>query len=140
MKSPVLIFTVLLLLSALFSLTGLYIPGSGGQINFGVFTGYLSDVKCAESNNGVTSDGINLKLHPEKHAVECMKTVQCAMSGYGLFIKGDNGSYSFYRFDKNGIKLSKELLKKTVKKKGITVDVTGEMKDNIIYVADIREI
>jgi len=139
MKRAVLFFSAIFFSLSVFSLTGMDMPDPGTKTNSAMFTGYLSDVRCAESNNGVTSDGIDLKLHPEKHTVACMKTLPCAMSGYGLFIKGDNGSYSFYRFDKKGINLSKDLLKKTARKSGIFVHVTGELKDNIIYVESIRE-
>lgn len=139
MKRVFLVFTILFVTSYGFTQMGMNMSGSSMKTNSSMFMGYLSDVRCAESNNGVTSDGINLKLHPEKHTVACMKTAPCAMSGYGMFIKGNDGAYTFHRFDKNGINLSKELLKKTTKKDGISVHVTGVMKDNIIYVESIQE-
>jgi len=139
MKRLIFIFTVLLFSVSLFAQMGMDMSGSSMKMNNTMFMGYLSDVKCAESNNGVTSDGINLKLHPEKHTVACMKMAPCAMSGYGLFIKGSDGTYSFYRFDKKGTDMAKNLLKKTKKKEGISVHITGEMKNNIINVATIQE-
>jgi len=133
------ILTMLFVPVLAFAQMGMDMSGSAMKGSSSMFMGYLSDVRCAESNNGVTSDGINLKLHPEKHTVACMKMAPCAMSGYGLFVKGSDGVYSFHRFDKKGIELSKDLLKKTKKKEGVSVHVTGEMKNNIIYVQTIQE-
>ncbi len=122
-----------------FTQKGMNMTDASMKKSSSMFMGYLSDVRSAESNNGVTSDGINLKLHPEKNSAASMKTAPNAMSGYGIFIKGDDGSYNFFRFDKKGITLSKDLLKKTSKKSGISIHVTGEMKDNIVYVESIME-
>jgi len=134
------IISILLVVSLSgFTLSGMDMNGSPVNINATTFTGYLSDVMSAESNNGVTYDGVNLKLHPEKHTVARMKTLPSALSGYGILVRCDNGTYSFYRFDKNGITLSKELLKKTEKKERVKVYVTGELKDNILYVETIKE-
>ena len=139
MKKIILIFIFFLFSISGFTQMNMDMSGSAMKTDISMFIGYLSDVRCAESNNGVTADGINLKLHPEKHTVECMKMLPCAMSGYGIFVKESNGAYSFYRFDKKGIEYSKNLLKKTKKKDGISIHVTGEKRDNIIYVETIQE-
>ncbi len=139
MKKIILIFTIIIISGFGYSLTGMDMSGSSMKTNSAMFMGYLSDVMSAESNNGVTADGIDLKKNPEKLTVVKMKTLPSAMSGYGLFEKGSDGKYSFHRFDKKGTDLSKDLLKKTDKKNGISVHVTGELKGNIIYVESIQE-
>jgi len=140
MKKVILIFILIFVSAFGFKLMGKDNSDSAAKSNSTMFTGYLSDIMCAELNNGVRTDGVNLKLHPEKHTVAWMKTLPSAMSGYGLFIKGNDNSYLFYRFDKKGTKLSKDLLKQTKKKEGITVKVTGEIKNNILCVESIQEI
>jgi len=139
MKRLILAFTIILFSISGFSQMGMDMSGSGSKKNLSMFMGYLSDVKCAESNNGISADGFNLKLNPEKHTVKCMKMPPCAMSGYGMFIKGNDGKYSFYRFDKKGAEMSKELLKKTKKKDNVSIHVMGVLKDNIIHVDTLQE-
>lgn len=117
-----------------FGLYGMEMAGSSSM-----FMGYLSDVMSAEYNNGVRSDGVNLKLNPEKQTVKLMQQLPNSMSGYGIFIKNADNTYSFHRFDKKGTNLSKDLLKKTGKKAGITIHVMGKMKENILYVESIQE-
>jgi hypothetical protein len=140
MKKVILFFIVVMVTAFVFNLTGMDMPGTSVNKNTAMYMGYLSDIMSAETNNGIRRDGVNLKLHPEKHTVELMQSLPSALSGYGLFVKGSDGVYSFYRFDKKGTNLSKDLLKKTKKKSGISVNVTGELKDNIIYVDSIQEI
>ena len=121
------------------ALVGLSLYGMEMSGSSSMFMGYLSDVMSAEYNNGVRSDGVNLKLNPEKQTVKLMQQLPNSMSGYGIFIKNADNTYSFHRFDKNGTNLSKDLLKKTGKKAGITIHVMGKMKENIIYVESIQE-
>jgi len=140
MRKAILIFTIFFISVTGLALKGTDMSDSASKISSTIYTGYLSDVMCAEQNNGVRRDGVNLKLHPEKHTVVWMKTLPSAMSGYGLFVKGNDNAYLFYRFDKKGTTLSKDLLKKTKKKDGLSVQVTGEIKDNILHVVSIQEI
>ena len=104
-----------------------------------VVMGYLSDVKCATSPNGVSADGANLAVSPEKHTAACMKMASCEASGYGVFVKGTNGKYEFMKFDKKGSDLAKAYLKKTRKKDGLIIDVTGKMEGNIFKVEKLTE-
>ncbi len=139
MKRLILILTIFIVSGLGFSLSAMDMSGSSMKMNSAMFMGYLSDVMSAETNKGVTVDKIDLKLHPEKLAVAKMKTPPSALSGYGIFVKGTDGKYLFHRFDKKGTDLSKELLKKTSRKEGMSVHVMGELKDNIIYVESIQE-
>jgi hypothetical protein len=104
-----------------------------------VVMGYLSDVKCATSPNGVAADGAPLTTAPERHTTACMKMASCEASGYGIFMKGANGKYSFMKFDSKGNELAKAYLKKTKRKDGHIVDVAGTAKGDIYLVESIKE-
>jgi len=102
------------------------------------FEGYISDVLCG--NKGVDASGNNLKMNPEKHAVSCLKMEPCVASGYGIFVKGKEGAYTFYKFDKAGSDLAyKEIIQKTKKTDDVLIEVTGELKDGVITVKSITE-
>jgi hypothetical protein len=104
-----------------------------------VVMGYLSDVMCATSPNGISADGFNLSLNPEKHTAACMKMASCEASGYGIFLKGSDGKYTFTKFDAKGNDLVKAYLKKTKRKDGLIVDATGIMDGKIFRVEKIIE-
>ena len=104
-----------------------------------VVMGYLSDVKCATSPNGIAADGANLATNPEKHTADCMRMASCEASGYGIFVKGSDGKYAFTKFNSKGNDLVKAYLKKTKRKDGLIVDVTGTMEGKILNVEKITE-
>jgi hypothetical protein len=104
-----------------------------------VVMGYLSDVKCATSPNGIAADGTPILTAPEKHTTACMRMAACEASGYGLFMKDSSGKYSFMKFDSKGNERAKAYLKKTKRKDGHIVDVTGTAKGNVYMVESIKE-
>ena len=104
-----------------------------------VVMGYLSDVKCATSPNGIALDGANLATNPEKHTAACLKMPSCEASGYGIYMKDSGGKYAFMKFDSKGNDLAKAYLKKTKRKDGLIVDVTGTAEGNIYKVEKISE-
>lgn len=137
MKKGVLVTGVFLAMSMALTVWGMDKASDSPKSK--VVMGYISDVKCAESPNGVSADGFNLKETPEKHTTACMKMPVCEASGYGVFLKGSDGKYSFTKFDKKGNDLVKAFLKKTRKKDGLMMDVTGTFKNGILHVESIKE-
>lgn len=77
---------------------------------------------------------------PESKTKECLIMPKMEQSGYGVLVKQEDKSYKFYKFDDNGQKLSKNnILAKTKKSKGITIEVKGTVKDKILKVTAITE-
>lgn len=101
--------------------------------------GYLSDVKCATSPNGISADGFDLSANPEKHTTACLKMKSCEASGYGIFLKSPNGKYTFTKFDSKGNDLAKAYLKKTKRKDGLIIDVMGKLEKSVLKVESIKE-
>jgi len=96
-------------------------------------TGYLSDVKCGTAGKDTAKN--DLTKDPGKHTVSCMKAPDCAASGYGIFIKGDKGLYTFHKFDANGNKLTATILKKCKQKDNLKVTVKGSVsKSGVVSV------
>ncbi len=104
-----------------------------------VYNGYLSDTLCYTNKDSIAFDGANMKTNPEKHTVVCLKNKSCAASGYGLLIKNDSGTYDFTKFDNNGNKQIKALLKSTKRTDNYYIQVKGVMAKNIIRVVKISE-
>jgi hypothetical protein len=103
-----------------------------------VYSGYLVCQMCA--GQGMTADGVNVLKHPEKHTVECLRMYTCVNSGFGIFIKSNNGNYTYYKFDKKGSDLAyKNIVAKTAKSDHLFVEVTGEMNGNTISVNNLSE-
>lgn len=102
------------------------------------FTGYLVDQICAK--RGVGFDGSDLIHHPETHTLRCLKMPVCIASGYGIYVKDQNDTYVFYKFDQNGSDLAlADIVNKTAKANNNVVEVTGKVKDNTIMVDGILE-
>jgi hypothetical protein len=101
------------------------------------YDGYLADVLCA--TRGTALDGADMVKHPEKHSVDCLKEPPCLASGFGVLVKGKDEAYAFHKFDKKGNELAVQLINKTAKKDGVSVEVTGQMIDGIINVQSIAE-
>ena len=102
------------------------------------FTGYLVDQICAKK--GVGFDGSDLIHHPETHTLRCLKMPVCIASGYGIYVKDQNDTYVFYKFDQKGSDLAlANIVNKTKKTDNIIVEVKGKFKDNTIMVESILE-
>lgn len=101
------------------------------------YEGYLADVLCA--TRGTALDGADMKKHPEKHSVECLKEPPCIASGFGVLTKGKDDTYGFHKFDKKGNEMAVELINKTKKQDNFSVEVTGHMRNGVIGVERIVE-
>jgi hypothetical protein len=108
-----------------------------------VYKGYLADVLCATSPNGIANDGTNMKTEPEKHTLGCALAPPCAASGYGLEINEGTAmskNYVFYKFDQKGNDLAAKILKNTKKKDHLSVEVKGMKEKGMIKVISMKEI
>jgi hypothetical protein len=64
----------------------------------------------------------------------------CAASGFGIFMKTQDGPYTYYKFDKKGSDIAfKDIVSKTTKKDHLLVDVTGKLQNQTITVDRIVE-
>jgi len=92
--------------------------------------GYIVDAMCAK--------GMAKKDKPmeaaAKHTKECALEEGCAASGFGVFSDG-----KWYKFDEKGDALALELIKSSKTEKGMMVEVEGEMKGDVLAVAEIEE-
>lgn len=79
----------------------------------------LMDAKCAGRPD--------ITANADRHSRVC--ALQCARSGYGAIIEG-----RYVPFDAKGSAMAKAALSKAKKKDHLRVDITGEMKDDVIRV------
>jgi hypothetical protein len=102
------------------------------------YKGYLSDVLCG--TNGKDPAGNDLLKNPDKHALACMKAEACAASGYGIFLKGKDGMYAFYKFDAKGSEMAKKNIVDVAKNKdNIKISVKGELQaDGTMMVKSLK--
>jgi len=107
-------------------------PGQKGTASGATETvhGYVVDAMCAQ---GIIKKG-NVMERAAAHTRECALEDNCAASGYGIFSDG-----KYLKFDPHGDKVVQELLKKSMKAKGISVEVTGKMEGKQFAVASIKE-
>jgi hypothetical protein len=114
-------------------------PAGAGQISR-VYSGYLVCQSCAAGIHGMAADGANVLKNPELHTVSCLKMPGCAASGFGIFMKTQDGPYTYYKFDKKGSDIAfKDIVSKTTKKDHLLVDVTGKLQNQTITVDRIVE-
>ncbi len=93
---------------------------------------------CA--GQGEAEDGVNVLKHPEKHTVNCLRMYTCVKSGFGVFIKNNDGSFAYYKFNNKGSDLAyKNVVAKTAKADNLLVEVTGIIENNTISVSSITE-
>ncbi len=104
-----------------------------------VWSGYLADKLCATTANGISADGANMKTNPENHTVACLLQDPCVKSGYGIMLKGKDGTYSFVKFDKQGDEKALALAKSTKRQNGMYVEVSGKKSKKSIIVSSIVE-
>ena len=106
------------------------------QAQVQVFQGYLCTAACG--TKGIDSAGNDLTIHPEEHAVACMK--ECAYTGMGIMMKtAGSNRYAFFRFDPDGANLAQQILLSTKRDNGVTIEVKGSLKSDVIVVTAIRE-
>ena len=114
-------------------------PAGAGQISR-VYSGYLVCQMCAGAAHGMAADGVNVLKNPELHSVSCLKMPACTASGFGIFMKTQDGSYTYYKFDKKGSDIAlKDIVLKTTKKDHLLVEVTGKLQSQTITVDRIAE-
>jgi hypothetical protein len=111
---------------------------AGGMKNT-TYKGWLVDQLCAGSPNGIAADGVDLKVNPEQHSVKCALMPPCIASGYGIYVREDDGSYEYYKFDKKGSSLAENYLKKETANDHIGVQVTGTLSGGTIKVKTLSE-
>lgn len=104
------------------------------------YTGYLMDAHCASTGVDDETGKINIGKNPEKHTTSCLKNDMCMMESLGMMIKQKDGTYKFYKFDKNGNKKAdSEIMMKTKRKFGNKITVKGTLKGDTITVSSIKE-
>ena len=101
------------------------------------YNGYLADVLCA--TKGKSPAGVKMFENPEQHRKSCMLMRPCKKSGFGVFVKGEDGKYTYTKFDKKGSKLAEGLLKETKRKKNMSITVTGKMDGDTLMVSNLSE-
>ncbi len=87
--------------------------------------GYLTDVKCGS--------GFKTDADAQMHTKSCALMPACAKSGYALFIDG-----KLIKLDDAGNKKAKAYLKALKDEKNMKVEIQGEMKGDILTVAQIK--
>ncbi len=70
-----------------------------------------------------------VKADPDSHPTSCL--IQCSKAGYGILTSDG----TFLKFDKAGNEKALAALKATDKKDHIRVNVTGELKKDVIEVS-----
>lgn len=104
------------------------------------YTGYLMDAHCASKGVDDETGKIKIGKNPEKHTTSCLKNDMCMMESLGMMIKQKDGTYKFYKFDKNGNKKAdSEIMMKTKRKFGNKITVKGNLKGDTITVSSIKE-
>jgi hypothetical protein len=103
------------------------------------YKGWLADQLCAGAPDGISADGVDLKVSPEQHSLKCALMPPCIASGYGIYMQENGGGFAYYKFDKKGSSLAEKYLKKTTKQDRIGVEVTGTMKGDTIRVKTLSE-
>jgi len=93
-------------------------------------SGFVVDAMCGQ---GIVKKG-NVMERAAAHTKECALEDNCSTSGYGVF---SNGKY--IKFDAHGNELAQDLLQKTEKDKGLSVQVTGKMEGDRLAVASLTE-
>ncbi len=93
-------------------------------------SGYVVDAMCAQ---GIVKKG-NVMERAAGHTKECALEDNCVASGYGVFSDG-----KYIKFDGHGDEMAQDLVQKSQKDKGITVEVTGTMEGDRLAVASIKE-
>ncbi|MBN1412280.1 MAG: hypothetical protein JW969_15650 [Spirochaetales bacterium] len=123
MRKLLLVYLVILLFPATF-------------LSAETFKGYLVDLKCWTNGKGM--DGTDIRTKPQDHSLHCLQF--CQKAGFGVAFKKGK-IFVIYQFDDEGNELAiKNILNKSKKEKGISIQVTGTRKRNTIKVTSIKEI
>ena len=130
-------FILLVILGLVVTVSALNLSQAPAEAQSIKYEGYLADALCA--GRGTALDGADMRRHPEKHSVECLKEPPCVASGYGVLTKGKDDKYTFHGFDKKGDEPAKQLIGKTKKTDNVRVEVMGQIKEGAINVTSIVE-
>jgi hypothetical protein len=135
MKIKILIVAVVVVVFAALSAGVLLARDTKGM----TYKGWLVDQLCADAPNSIAADGVDLKVSPELHSLQCALMPPCVASGYGIYVENESGTYDFIKFDKNGSKLAEEYLRNISKENRISVIVTGNRRGDTIRVKTLSE-
>ena len=135
MKTKILIVAVVVIAFAALSAGVLLARDTKGM----TYKGWLVDQLCAGAPNSIAADGVDLKMNPELHSLQCALMPPCIASGYGIYVKNESGTYDYIKFNKNGSKLAEEYLRNISKENRISVEVTGTMMGDTIRVKTLSE-
>jgi hypothetical protein len=102
------------------------------------YRGWVVDQLCA--SKGTAFDKTDLSANPQNHTVGCALMPPCIESGYGIYIDKGDGSFEFYKLDKNGSDLALKILKSETKKDHIQLEVGGKLAGDTIQVKTLKEI
>ncbi|TCL58329.1 hypothetical protein EDC14_104222 [Hydrogenispora ethanolica] len=104
------------------------------------YSGYLVCQSCAGASRGEAADGTRVPEHPELHTVACLRKPFCIASGYGIFIRGRDGKYVYYKLDQKGSALAyQNIVSKTVRADHLRVEVIGSLQNRIIVTENVIE-
>jgi len=135
MKTKILVVAVVVTVFALMS-AGLLLARDTKEMTY---SGWLVDQLCADAPNSIAADGVDLKVNPELHSLQCALMPPCVASGYGIYIENGSGTYDYIRFNRNGSELAEEYLRSISKENRIAVEVTGRRIGDTIRVKTLSE-
>jgi len=92
-----------------------------------------------KENEKLAADGVDLKVNPELHSLQCALMPPCVASGYGIYIENESGTYDYIKLNKNGSQLAEEYLRNISKENRIAVEVTGIKRGETIRVKTLSE-
>jgi len=95
------------------------------------FSGYLIDRACAE---GLKHESKNVDSLVQHHTTTCALSADCSEAGYSLYKDG-----KFVDLDSKGNVLAKTYFQTSKRKEGHYVNITGDMKRDVIAATDIKE-
>jgi hypothetical protein len=127
--------TALMVLSLSLFTVGMIYAASGKTTTY---RGWVVDQLCATKGAGF--DGTDLSTSPQNHTVGCALMPPCIESGYGIYIDKGDGSFEFYKLDKNGSSLALKILKSETKKDHVQLEVGGVLTGDTIQVKTLKEI
>lgn len=100
--------------------------------------GVLMDNMCSGKADlrisGATGTLVGGRIVAEAHTKECLLMPQCEKSGYGVYTS-DN---KFLKFDEAGNRKALAAIKASTRLDDFEVEVTGEVKDDMIRVATLK--
>lgn len=95
------------------------------------FAGYLIDRSCSE---GLKHETKNVDALVQHHTTICALSADCSEAGYSLYKDG-----KFIDLDAKGNVLAKTYFQTSKRKEGHYVNITGDMKRDVLAATDIKE-